>query len=287
MNGRKSTHPTMPRLFSVALSLCVLGVLCVSVVSAGKAGMPAQGPELDYSTFKHTSQSHASLACSDCHQRAANNSATPSFPGHSACTTCHTPLAPRCTVCHSDVKSNPAPLKSFPTSFKESFNVKFDHAQHMTGSARPKNGCAACHGSLLNRGAARSIPANIAAHNQCYVCHTPSSTSTSGREIASCGVCHEEKRYARTPTNSRAFRANFYHAKHGPGQRLECTSCHNLSAAAPQSKQVSSPAMAEHFPAGRGMNCASCHNGKRAFGGDLGFKDCKRCHTGPSFRVPA
>ena len=255
-------------------------------------GLELQGPELDYSTFKHTSQRHASLACTDCHQRASNNSATPSFPSHGACMNCHgqqfvTPLVPMCTICHTDVKSTPAPVKSFPANFKESFNVKFDHTQHMSGSARPKNGCVACHASLLNRGAARSIPANIAAHNQCYVCHTPSSTSTSGREIASCGVCHEEKRYARTPTNSRAFRANFSHAKHGPGQRLECTSCHNLTAAAPQSKQVSSPVMAEHFPAGRGTNCAGCHNGKRAFGGDLGFKDCKRCHLGQTFRLPA
>src|SRR5437667_2230589 len=300
MNGRKSTNPTISRLFSVALSLCGLCVLCVSVVSAGKENILAcesykylvptglavgQGPELDYSTFKHTSQRHASLGCTDCHQRAANNSATPSFPGHGACMNCHGRQLLMCTICHTDVKSTPAPVKSFPANFKESFNVKFDHTQHMSGSARPKNGCVACHASLLNRGAARSIPANIAAHNQCYVCHTPSSTSPSGREIASCGVCHEEKRYARTPTNSRAFRANFYHAKHGPGQRLECTSCHNLTAAAPQSKQVSSPVMAEHFPAGRGLNCASCHNGKRAFGGDLGFKDCKRCHLGQIFRM--
>ena len=295
MSRNNSTHATVSRRFSVALSLCGLCVLWIWVVSTGKAefGIEAapdpQGPELDYSTFKHTSQRHASLACTDCHQRASNNSATPSFPGH-GCMNCHgqqfvTPLVPMCTICHTDVKSTPAPVKSFPANFKESFNVKFDHTQHMSGSARPQNGCVTCHGSLLNRGVARSIPVGIAAHNQCYVCHTPTSTSTSGREIASCGVCHEEKRYARTPTSSPAFRANFSHAKHGPGQRLECTSCHNLTAAAPQSKQVSSPLMAEHFPAARSMNCASCHNGMRAFGGDFGFKDCKRCHLGPTFRL--
>src|SRR5207244_10943435 len=133
------------------------------------------------------------------------------------------------------------------------------HDQPVDESPRSSTVYKPSHASLLNRDAARSIPANIEAHTQCYVCHTPSSTSTSGREIASCGVCHEEKRYARTPTNSRAFRANFYHAKHGPSQRLECTSCHNLTAAAPQSKQVSSPVMAEHFPGGTGLNCASCH----------------------------
>jgi hypothetical protein len=37
--------------------------------------------------------------------------------------------------------------------------MKFDHAQHMTGNARPKNGCASCHSGTLRRGAALSIPA--------------------------------------------------------------------------------------------------------------------------------
>jgi hypothetical protein len=27
----------------------------------------------------------------------------------------------------------------------------------------------------------------------------------------------------------------------------------------------------------------TCHNGKRAFGGD-DFTSCKRCHTGPAWR---
>jgi hypothetical protein len=31
--------------------------------------------------------------------------------------------------------------------------------------------------------------------------------------------------------------------------------------------------------------CASCHNGRRAFGGDFDFKNCHRCHTGQSFRI--
>ena len=254
-------------------------------------GLDPQGPELDYSNFKHRSQRHASLACTDCHQRTSNNSPTPSFPGHKACTDCHlqqfvTPLVPMCTICHTDVKSTPAPVKSFPANFKESFNVRFDHAQHMTGSTRPKNGCAACHGSPLIRGMSLSIPAGVAAHNQCYACHTPSSKSAAGRELASCGVCHEEKSFVRTSTNSSAFRSSFSHAKHGPSQRLECSSCHNLTTILAQGKQVSSPLTAEHFSSGRGLSCAVCHNSKRAFGGDLSFKDCKRCHIGPTFRLP-
>jgi c(7)-type cytochrome triheme protein len=287
------------------VSLCGLCVLCVSVVAKfhelttetpntqrfhRELLMFAQSPELDYSTFKHNSQKHASLSCNSCHQR-SDNSATPRFPGHKACTGCHvgqfvTPAIPMCVICHAEVSSSNPPLKSFPTKFNESFNVKFDHAQHNTGGARPPSGCAACHSRLGGRAAAAlSIPASLSAHNQCYSCHTPSSKSTSGREIASCGVCHDAKGFSRTGTNARSFRFAFSHAKHGPGQRLGCSDCHNINAGAAQSRQVSSPAPSEHFVA-RGSTCLTCHNGKRSFGGDLAFKDCKRCHTAATFRMP-
>ena len=90
-----------------------------------------QDPNLDYSSFRHNSQRHASLACTTCHER-RDNSATPRFPGHKACTSCHlaqfvTPNVPMCVICHTDVNSSNPPLKSFPTKFNESFNVKFDH----------------------------------------------------------------------------------------------------------------------------------------------------------------
>ena len=249
-----------------------------------------QGPELDYSTFNHTSQRHASLACTACHQRPADNSTKPAFPGHPACINCHgnqffTPSSAMCTICHSDVNNSKPPLKGFPANFKERFNVKFDHAQHMNAAVRPKNGCAACHSGGLNRGVALSIPTGLNAHNQCYVCHTPSSKSPGGRDLASCGVCHDQKGFARTSTNATAFRAAFSHAKHGPRQRLECAACHLLTAGLPQGKQVSSPRTAEHFLIG-GQSCLTCHNGKRSFGGDLAFKDCRRCHAGATFRMP-
>jgi c(7)-type cytochrome triheme protein len=156
----------------------------------------------------------------------------------------------------------------------------------MTGAARPASGCAACHGRSGGRAAALAIPAGIAAHNQCYTCHTPSSKSQSGRELASCGVCHDEKPYSRTSTNARSFRFAFSHAKHGSAQRLACADCHALTAGLPQSRQVSSPLPAEHFAAARGKTCLTCHNGNRSFGGDLAFKDCRRCHTSASFKMP-
>lgn len=288
------------------LSLCILCVLCVSVVSARRAlfttearssqrlhrelfAASLQGPDLDYSNFKHASQRHASLACTACHQR-RDNSATPIFPEHKACISCHqgqfvTASVPMCVICHTDVNSGNPPLKSFPTKFNESFNVKFDHAQHMNGAARPASGCAACHGRS-GRGAALAIPAGIVAHNQCYTCHTPSSKSAAGKELASCGVCHDQKSFARTTTNARSFRYAFSHAKHSSGQRLACADCHALTAGAPQSRQVSSPLPFEHFASTRGKTCLTCHNGNRSFGGDLAFKDCRRCHTSSSFKMP-
>src|SRR5262249_19513589 len=203
-------------------------------------GPGAQGSELDYSTFKHASERHASLACTACHRRAPDNSATPLWPGHKACTDCHlnqflTPVAPMCIICHTNLSGGNPPLKHFPPSLKESFNEKFDHAQHTSGGVRPKNGCASCHDHLLRGGAAFAIPAGLSAHNQCYTsgCHTPDSKSQSGREIASCGVCHGQARYLRTSTNARAFGASFSHAKHGPRQRLECASCHTLTVGLP------------------------------------------------------
>ncbi len=250
----------------------------------------AQAPQTDYSKFLHNSQRHSSLACNSCHER-ADNSATPRFPGHKACTDCHrsqftTPQVPMCKICHTDISSNNPPLKNFPTSFNEPFNVKFDHSQHMTGSARPQRGCSGCHTSPINRGVGLSIPANIAAHNSCYTCHTPTSKSTAGREIASCGVCHDQKSYRPTSTNARSYRYAFSHADHDTRERLACADCHKLTAGAAQTRQVSSPSAAEHFPTTRTMTCVTCHNGKRSFGGDLAFKDCKRCHTGPTFRMP-
>ena len=305
------TWQLVTRYFTVArfATLCCLCLLCVSVVKLTHARLTTetqrtqslhrdflllststQGPELDYSTFKHSSQRHASLQCSACHVR-SDNSMTPRFPGHKDCTGCHlaqfvTPNVPMCSICHTDVNSANPPLKSFPSRFNESFNVKFDHSQHMSPAARPRNGCAACHTRMGNRTSALTIPARISAHNQCYTCHTPGSKSQAGRDLASCGVCHDQKPFTRTTTNARAFRFAFSHAKHGPAQRLDCTDCHRLTTGAPQTQQVSSPVATEHFPTTRGMSCATCHNGKRSFGGDLAFDDCRRCHTSASFKMP-
>jgi len=276
-------------VYSRQLLAAVLLTLFVGIVlfSSKVRSTSAQGPDVDYSKFLHTSAKHSSLACNSCHER-TDNSATPRFPGHSACTTCHigqftTPAIPMCKICHTETSGARPPLKNFPTDFKETFNVKFDHSQHMNGTARPQNGCNGCH-TAVSRNVAFSTPVELTAHNGCYSCHTPSSKSSTGREIASCGVCHDQKSYRRTSTAARAFRLSFSHGDHGTREKLACADCHKLTAGAPQTKQVSSPAPAQHF-AGAGQSCSTCHNGRRTFGGDLGFKDCKRCHTGPTFRM--
>ena len=266
----------------------ILNILVLFFFLVPFSSVLSQGNDQDYSKFLHTSSKHASIACANCHHR-NDNSSRPSFPGHKDCTSCHltqftTPNIPMCSICHRSVNGNDPPRKSFPDKFKDSFNVKFDHAQHMTGAARPKNGCVSCHSSPLRRGVALSIPTGMGAHDGCYTCHTPNA-QVNGRDIASCGVCHAQTSYARTPTYSPAYRVAFSHAQPSARQRLGCSDCHNYAAGLAQRRQVSSPRAQEHFPAGN--TCATCHNGRRSFGGDLEFKACRRCHTGQSFRTGA
>jgi c(7)-type cytochrome triheme protein len=296
---RVSRRSSRARRRVVSLAVLLLCGVCFFAAIIANARWPiisngpataAQERDADYSSFAHSSQRHASLDCAACHRR-GDNAARPAWPGHKDCTACHldqfvTPNIPMCVICHTDVNGREAPLKTFPENFKESFNVKFDHAQHMETRARPREGCAFCHDRPLRRGFALSIPAGLLnAHGKCYACHTPGSRTFDGREMASCATCHDRARYAPTGTNARAFRANFSHAQHGSRQRLGCADCHNLTAGLPQSRQVSAPLTAQHFNSGRAQSCMTCHNGTRAFGGDLNFKDCRRCHTGPTFRM--
>lgn len=264
-----------------------------SIVSAAAVSSPpppgmAQ-PEGDYSKFSHASTRHAALACDSCHRRASDNSIVPRLPGHKACTDCHlpqfvTPSAPLCVICHTSVEGENPPVKNFPGI--RSFNARFDHAQHGAGAARPAEGCAACHQPFARRAAAVTIPASFNAHTECYTCHAPGAQS-SGRDLASCGVCHElGKRFFRTPTIATSFRVGFSHAAHGSRQRLGCADCHQTRGGLPQSQQVTSTRPLEHFPASRAQNCATCHNSRRAFG-DADFNDCRRCHKGQTFRAGA
>jgi len=234
--------------------------------------------------FSHAIAQHASQACDSCHRREGND-AQPRLPGHKACVDCHvtqftTSQSPLCMNCHTSVESNNPPLKAFPGL--TDFGMRFDHAQHTSGSAHPEQGCTACH-QPARRGVALTIPSGLAAHNDCYQCHTPNAQGPSGRQIGSCNTCHALGGYGRASTNSTAYRVNFSHAGHGPRQGLRCDDCHQVRSGVPRTQQVTAPSPTQHFGSGRAQSCMSCHNNRRAFGGD-DFSACKRCHTGQTFR---
>ena len=306
VNGRRPGAANPPlTLLAVPLLviLCLLAIVMIGrrvfAVTPALKTFPEERSVVaqDYSSFSHASpREHADLMgranCVSCHRR-ADASAEPRFPAHKDCTGCHlaqfttanVPSSenPICTICHTKdgLNSSNPPLKSF--SRLRSFNAMFDHAQHLLGnaSARPREGCVACH-APARRGVAQSIPARLGAHQTCYQCHSPGGQSGN---LSSCGYCHKLAPYAPTSTSSRAFALSFSHATHGPRQRLNCESCHTiLGQGLPQGRQISSILAAQHFANPRAQSCMTCHNGRRAFG-DTDFNDCRRCHKGQGFRM--
>lgn len=238
----------------------------------------AQTSDGDFSRFAHTNPNHSRLPCLLCHRR-EDNSPRPTLPGHLPCAGCHTQQfadtnSPICAICHTDARSGG--VKSFPPL--RSFNVRFDHARHTSGAARPRAGCVACH-QPSRGGVALSIPSGPGAHNTCYQCHSPRAQNVSGSDISSCSTCHQIGRLARTPERARAYVVNFSHSRHAARQRLGCNDCHSVKAGMAQGRQVSAPQPLMHHAAPRAQSCMTCHNNKRAFGGD-DFTDCKRCHSG-------
>ncbi len=233
-----------------------------------------QFPEgLDYGKFQHSSRNHSRLPCLLCHRR-DSSAPIPKRPGasqHLPCAGCHAQQfanneSPICTICHTDAKSGA--LKPFPRL--KSFRMKFDHAKHVNMGTVS---CATCHRESRG-GVAMSIPAGFNAHTTCYRCHTPRAQS-GGRDISSCGTCHQLGGYSRTPEMMPAFRVSFSHAKH---TKVLCNECHQVRAGQPQRRQVTTPEPLNHHATGRGESCMTCHDGKRAFGGE-DFTACKRCHT--------
>ena len=258
---------------------------------------PSETLAQDYSNFSHTRpKEHADLMgrsnCVSCHRR-NDSSLSPRLPVHKDCTGCHlvqftartSAENPICTICHTrDGLSSPnPPIRTL--SGLGSFNAKFDHAQHMSGieSARPAQGCSACH-TPTNRGLAQTIPARLDAHQNCYQCHSPGKQTSN---FSSCGSCHENGRYSRTPATARAYRVGFSHSDHSVRKRLNCDSCHNVKVRGlPQAQQVTSILPVQHYVNPRVQSCKTCHNGKRAFGDTgPGFTDCVRCHKGINFRT--
>jgi c(7)-type cytochrome triheme protein len=234
----------------------------------------------DYSKFQHTTAYHARLPCSLCHRR-ESTSTRPEIPGssnHLPCAGCHVKQFADsanaiCTICHSNAQSGA--LKPFPGLI--SFNMRFDHARHVR---MDRVSCATCHRPSRG-GVAMTIPMGPNAHVTCYQCHGPRAKS-GDRQIASCGICHESGRYSRTREMTAAFQVGFNHAKHNKDEGLSCNDCHRVRAGIAQRFQVAAPQPLNHHAAPNALSCMSCHNGKRAFGGD-DFAVCKRCHRGPAW----
>jgi len=263
--------------------------------SAVTASAGAETEGRDYSKFTHTNAEHARLPCLLCHRR-PDNSPRPRLPGHQPCSGCHAqqfaaasavktegggappaPAAsggPMCAICHTG--EGTAEVRPFPAL--KSFDARFDHALHAAGAARPADGCAACH-KPARGGAALSIPAGLGAHTACFQCHSPRA-SAGDRDISSCATCHEPGTHRRTPQTARAFAVGFSHATHRRG--LACADCHTVRAGAQQGRQVASPQPLMHHASGRARSCMSCHNNRRAFGGE-DFGDCRRCHKGATW----
>ena len=232
----------------------------------------------DYSRFKHDDRNHARLPCLLCHRR-ENNSPRPTLPGkadHTPCTGCHqpqfaNPSSPICTICHTDVESGK--VKAFPPL--RSFTARFDHARHTSAA------CSTCH-RPNRRGVAQSIPSRLNAHVTCFRCHTPDA-QFEGRNIASCSTCHQLGLLVRTSEGSRAYRIGFSHASHDASEKLTCAACHRVRAGLARGRQVTAPVPLNHHARGNAFSCATCHNGRRTFGGD-DFSACKRCHDGSAWR---
>jgi c(7)-type cytochrome triheme protein len=267
---------------AIAVPLTIMIGLALTV-SAGRSvadGQQMKVPDdADYSKFQHASVYHARLPCLLCHRR-ENNTARPAIPGsvnHLPCAGCHVKQFADssnaiCTICHDSPQTGT--LTAFPRL--NSFNMRFDHARH-AGMARA--GCATCH-RPARRGVAMTIPAGFSAHVTCFQCHSPQAKS-GDRDISSCGVCHEAGRYMRTSQMARAFRVGFSHEEHNRDEGLSCSNCHRVRAGL-QRNEVTSPQPLNHHASASSFSCMSCHNGKKAFGGD-DFSACNRCHQGSAW----
>jgi c(7)-type cytochrome triheme protein len=230
-------------------------------------------PNLDFSEFKHTKAEHERLPCAFCHTR-QDNSSKLKFPEHQRCAGCHVQQfednsSAICTICHSDAENGE--MKGFPSL--RNFTANFNHGQHL----RQAN-CATCHKPIRN-GVALSIPSRTTAHLTCFQCHKPD-TQIGDKNIGSCETCHQKGRPPSAISESaKAFTVSFSHAEH----KLNCTNCHNVKAGSGRGRQVNAPVASMHFPPKNAQSCASCHNNKRAFGGD-DFSDCNRCHLDGSYK---
>ena len=227
------------------------------------------------SPFNHTRVEHQTKTkdCAFCHQR-ADNSATPIFPGHSACIECHSKdfsntSSQMCIVCHKSPVDAQGTRISFPAKMSE-FGIKgFSHKQHMDPkkmageTEAPK--CGSCH--QFPNGVQSTFPS----HQQCYSCHA----HQPAQKLGDCGVCHTDTKLALKYTKGTGQALSLYNFKHS-GSHLKaasCDRCHSTVETAPNQvradiREISTARGQRHT-----STCWSCHSQARE-------STCTKCHRG-------
>jgi c(7)-type cytochrome triheme protein len=273
---------TLARKESAASAAPAQAAVTGAAGRAAAAPAAAQQPPAT-SRFNHNSAKHSQMQCDNCHARKAD-ALRPVLPGHRACISCHikeftSTAFGICNNCHDGIKAVRPAVLAFPA--RQSFGLEFKkgsvdgHITHATvvGGER-RSDCTGCHSIA---GARATFPG----HRQCYACHKAPDQFQAGEKVVdgSCGLCHTNSG-DRTPFSAAggpAYRYRFSHQEH-VRQVGDCTECHKVLGGA---VAVSQPRLSQHRGAGFASSCGACHNGRRAFGGEIEHNACARCHGRP------
>lgn len=216
--------------------------------------------DVDFSRFRHDSPRHVDVPCLLCHIQQDDNM-RPQFASHQTCAGCHTPQFADnshqiCAICHTEPGA--ADLKRFPSI--RSFTAKINHSSHFK-----ETNCSTCH---KPQGNVISVPAGPNAHATCLQCHT-SDKVVGEKNIGSCSTCHEPGQPDRISVGANNVGFNFNHSSHS---KVSCNSCHatNTDSAAVKIRTA--------MHSNTANSCATCHNGRQAFGA-TNFRDCRQCHS--------
>ena len=235
--NRPGSRTTKRRLELAVLILCCVafgyGFTVFPISNAGEpsaeiAPVEPSASINDFSKFQHSSPQHTRMPCLLCHVR-REGLTTPKMPGHTTCAACHAQefignTSPMCTICHTTTS-----VKPFPAL--RSFNITFDHGRHMQ-----QTNCATCHKSN-RRGIGFSVPSTVSAHITCFQCHGPR-TEIGGRNIGSCGTCHQQGRPVRVSDSAKAYSKNFSHQSHIRAGNTDCATCHTVRTGGARGRQV-------------------------------------------------
>lgn len=260
--------------FFVSSSLAQRGRQARRPAQSASPAQPATTAAQPQDKSRFTHASHTQLKCDNCHVRKAD-ALTPVLPGHRACVSCHVKDFVStgfgiCVNCHKGIDAVRPALVDFPE--RESYGVAFSHVNHATyiGGERRAD-CSVCHGVA---GARATLPG----HRECYTCHKAPEEFKTGEKVieGSCGLCHtNDGSFKKFVNGGPAYRYRFNHDSHvRSGAR--CIECHNVLGEG--ADQVSQPRLAQHRGVGFSKSCGACHNGRRAFGGEVEDNSCVKCH---------